>query len=76
MSIEIFVERDSSSKDIDRAFQAIAFGYRTVVVDYVRRQGTSSVAELAEEADVNIQRLLKDLLILEKLQRPVWTWIV
>ena len=50
MTIRIFVEKDSSPEDIETAFQAIALGYRTTVVDYVRRHQVSSVSDLAREA--------------------------
>lgn len=50
MGIEIFVERDSPQDEIEKAFQAISFGYRTAVFDYFREQRFSSIAELARKA--------------------------
>lgn len=64
MTIEILVEKDSSPEEIETAYQAIAFGYRTVVFDYVRRQNIQSVSELAREAGCShpelIEQFIKD----------------
>lgn len=50
MAIEIFIESDSSPDEIEKAFQAIAFGYQTAIVNYTRKQRILSIADLARKA--------------------------
>jgi hypothetical protein len=50
MTIEIIVERDSSPGELEKAYQALAFGYRTAVFDYVRKHKIESISDLARGA--------------------------
>lgn len=59
MGIEILVSKDSSSEEIDRAFQTIAFAYRNTIVDYVRKNKVSSVLELAKRAECKYPELIE-----------------
>lgn len=50
MGIEFLIARDSPPDEIDKAYNAASFAYRTIVFDYVRRKRIDSISALAEKA--------------------------